>query len=67
MNFGVFKDKLILNIDCEFAGVEDLKPRSTIKVDGNISIAKMSNSKITVPVRLRFITDLRLKLNYRAI
>jgi len=52
VNFGVFKDKLILNIDCKFTGNEDLKPRSLIKVDGNISIAKMNNNNITVPVRL---------------
>jgi len=55
VNFGVFKDKLVLNVDCEFVGVEDLKPRGSIKVDGDLSIAKMNNSKITVPVRLRYI------------
>ncbi|XP_071637944.1 uncharacterized protein [Temnothorax longispinosus] len=54
VNFGVFKDKLVLNVDCEFAGVEDLKPRGPIKVDGNISIAKMSNSKITVPIDVQW-------------
>lgn len=67
VNFGVFKDKLVLNVDCEFVGMEDLKPRGPIKIDGNISIAKMSNSKITVPVRPRYINLLYSKLDYHTI
>lgn len=55
INFGVFKDKLILNVDCKLTSVEELKPRSLIKIDGNVSIAKISNSHFTVPVRLYYI------------
>ncbi|XP_070530965.1 collagen alpha-1(IX) chain isoform X3 [Cardiocondyla obscurior] len=54
VNFGVFKDKVVLNVDCEFIGVEDLRPRRPIKVDGNISIAKLSNSKSTLPIDLQW-------------
>lgn len=64
VNFGVFKDKVVLNVDCEFTGVEDLKLRGPIKVDGNISIAKMSNSKITVPVRPRY--DIYIRFAFEA-
>lgn len=64
VNFGVFKDKVVLNVDCEFTGAEDLKLRGPIKVDGNISIAKMSNSKITVPVRLRY--DIYIRFTFEA-
>lgn len=52
LDFGIFKDKLVLRVDCEHIGTEKLKPHGPIKVDGDLSIAKMSNSKVTVPVSL---------------
>jgi len=52
INFGVFGDKLALRIDCEYVGTRELRPRKPIKIDGDMSLAKMSNSNITVPVSL---------------
>jgi hypothetical protein len=52
VSFGVFEDKLALRIDCEYVGMGKLKPRRLIKIDGDMSLAKMSNSNITVPVSL---------------
>lgn len=50
INIGVFKNKLAVYIDCEYVGTQDVKFRGPIKVDGEISISKMSHSKLTVPV-----------------
>lgn len=52
LHLGIFKDKLVLYIDCEYIGTANVHSRAPIKIDGNISIAKRNNSKITVPVKL---------------
>lgn len=69
LNFGVFKDKLVLHVDCEHIGTEKLKPHGPIKVDGELSVAKMSNSKITVPVSLinNFGIYIKTKLTYLSV
>lgn len=50
IDIGAFKDRLVIYIDCEYVGTQDVKPWGPIKVDGEISISKMSLSKLTVPV-----------------
>lgn len=54
IDIGAFKDRLVIYIDCEYVGTQDVKPWGPIKVDGEISISKMSHSKLTVPIDIQW-------------
>ncbi|KAI4468272.1 collagen alpha [Holotrichia oblita] len=53
LQLGVFKDKAVLFVDCQESSEEILEERNSLAINGHISIAKLANSKQSVPVSIR--------------
>ncbi|KAK2577988.1 hypothetical protein KPH14_008418 [Odynerus spinipes] len=54
IHFGVVKNSVTLYVDCEHIGTENVKSRGVIRTDGEISAAKLINSRITVPIDVQW-------------
>lgn len=62
IHFGVFRQNVVLYLDCGRSASEPLQPRGPINLNGEISIAKVGNSKRTVPVSfIEFFREIQKK------
>ncbi|KAG8234799.1 hypothetical protein J437_LFUL006632, partial [Ladona fulva] len=48
IHFGVFRDRVVLYVDCEETTTEPLESRSPIDVNGQIAISKMAGTRTSV-------------------
>jgi collagen type IX alpha len=46
----VYREQVVLYVDCEQAATDRLELRGPIDVNGNITISKLTASRATVPV-----------------
>jgi hypothetical protein len=46
----VYREQVVLYVDCEQSAAERLELRGPIDVNGNITISKLTASRATVPV-----------------
>lgn len=50
LHFGVYREQVVLYVDCEQTAAERMEVHGPIDVNGNITISKLAGSRSTVPV-----------------